>query len=62
VARTHAALRDQSDACRSAVDVLEGVHDGTRSNQESALRLDAAVGGLLEKAEELRREVALFRF
>jgi methyl-accepting chemotaxis protein len=62
VSKIHATLRDQSEACRNAVDVLEGVHGGTRSNEESVQRLDQAMSGLLEKADELRREVALFRF
>ncbi|MFI5217570.1 MAG: hypothetical protein ACHQ3O_13605, partial [Candidatus Limnocylindria bacterium] len=54
------ALQEQSAACRSAVELLEGVYTRTRSNEESSRRLDAVAKSLLHQAEALRQDVGRF--
>jgi methyl-accepting chemotaxis protein len=61
VTRINSALQEQSVACRAAVEFLQSVSLGTRSNEDTVQQLDQAMGGLLENAEELRREVEQFR-
>jgi methyl-accepting chemotaxis protein len=62
VERIHAALREQSDACRSAVSFLEQIHDRTRTHDESAQRLDEATRTLQRQAALLRADLSHFRF
>ena len=54
------ALQEQSTACRSAVELLEAVYARTRTNEESARRLDAVTKSLLHQAEALREDVQRF--
>jgi methyl-accepting chemotaxis protein len=61
VDRINTALQEQSAACRSAVEFLEAVYNRTRSNEESAQRLDRATHTLLGQAETLREAVQRFR-
>ena len=62
VERIHAALREQTDACRSAVSFLEQIHDRTRTHDESAQRLDEATRTLQRQAALLRADLSHFRF
>ena len=55
------ALQEQAAACRSAVDFLEEVYAQTRSNEESARKMDEATKGLLRQSGKLRVEVRRFR-
>lgn len=61
VDRIHAALQEQTEACRSAVSFLEQVYERTRSNDEAARRLADATQGLRQNAEALRQDVRRFR-
>lgn len=61
VERIDAALQEQSSGCRNAVEFLSGVHQSTRSNEESVRQLDEAMSSLIDNAEELRGEVDRFR-
>jgi methyl-accepting chemotaxis protein len=56
------ALQEQAAACRSAVDFLEEVYAQTRSNEESARKMDEATKDLLLQSGSLRVEVGRFRF
>jgi methyl-accepting chemotaxis protein len=60
VEQINGALQEQSVACRSAVELLEGLYGRTRSNEESARRLDAVAKSLLHQAEALRNDVRRF--
>ena len=62
VERIHVALREQSEACRSAVSFLEQIHERTRSHDESAQRLQNATRALQSEAGELRVDLQRFRF
>jgi methyl-accepting chemotaxis protein len=55
------ALQEQTAACRSAVDFLEEVYAQTRSNEESARKMDEATKELLRQSGSLRVEVSRFR-
>ena len=55
------ALQEQSAACRTVVDFLEEVYSRTRSNTESASRMDDATKGLLRQSTELRRDLGRFQ-
>jgi methyl-accepting chemotaxis protein len=61
VEQINGALQEQSAACRSAAEFLELVYHRTRSNEESARRLDSATRTLLGQAEALREAVQRFR-
>jgi methyl-accepting chemotaxis protein len=61
VDRIHAALREQSEACRAAVSFLEQIHERTRSNEEATRRMSEATLGLKAQAEALRQDVRRFR-
>jgi methyl-accepting chemotaxis protein len=61
VEQINAALQEQTQACAAAVEILEGVAGRTRRNEESAAAMDAVTKGLLQQAEELRKEVRRFR-
>ena len=61
VDRIHAALQEQTEACRAAVSFLEQVYERTRSNEESGGRMEEAMRGLVRQAEALREDVAKFR-
>ncbi len=61
VGQIHGSLQEQSASCRSAAEFLEAVYHRTRSNEESARRLDAATRTLLSQAEALREAVQRFR-
>lgn len=61
VERINAALQEQSTGCRTAVDLLRGVHQTTQENDGTARQLDQAESKLLANAEALRREVDRFR-
>jgi methyl-accepting chemotaxis protein len=62
VERIHVALREQSEACRSAVSFLEQIHERTRSHDESAQRLQDATRALQREAGELRADLQHFQF
>ncbi len=62
VERIHAALREQSEACRSAVSFLEQVHERTRSHDASAQRLQEATRSLQHEASGLRVGLERFQF
>jgi methyl-accepting chemotaxis protein len=62
VDRIHAALREQSEACRSAVSFLEQIHERTLSHDESAQRLQDATRTLQRQAAGLRADLQRFRF
>ncbi len=62
VERIHAALREQSEACRSAVSFLEQVHQRTRSHDVSAQRLQDATRSLQHEASDLRVGLQRFQF
>jgi len=62
VDRIHAALREQSEACRSAVSFLEQIHERTRSHDESAQRLQEATRSLQREAADLRSDLQRFQF
>ena len=62
VERIHVALREQSDACRSAVSFLEQIHERTRSHDASARRLREATETLQREALALRAELERFEF
>ena len=59
--RIHIALREQSDACRSAASFLEQVHERTGSHEQSAERLQQATGTLQREAGGLRADLEHFR-
>ena len=61
VEQINSALQEQSAACRSAVELLEGIHTRTRSNEQSAGRLDRVTKDLVQQAETLREDVERFR-
>ena len=61
VERIHGALREQSEACRSAVSFLEQIHERTRSHDESAQRLKDATHALEREAGALRSDLQQFR-
>ncbi len=61
VEQINGALEEQSASCRSAAEFLEAVSHRTRSNEESAQRLDSATRTLLGQAEALREAVQRFR-
>jgi methyl-accepting chemotaxis protein len=62
VDRIHAALREQSEACRSAVSFLEQIHERTLSHDESAQRLQDATRTLQRQAVGLRADLQRFQF
>jgi methyl-accepting chemotaxis protein len=62
VDRIHAALREQSEACRSAVSFLEEIHARTLSHDESAQRLQDATRTLQRQAASLRSDLQRFQF
>ena len=62
VERIHGALREQSEACRSAVSFLEQIHERTLSHDESAQRLQDATRALQHEAGELRADLQHFQF
>jgi methyl-accepting chemotaxis protein len=62
VDRIHAALREQSEACRSAVSFLEEIHERTLSHDESAQRLQDATRTLQRQAAGLRADLQRFQF
>ena len=62
VDRIHAALREQSEACRSAVSFLEQIHERTLSHDESAQRLQDATRTLQRQAAGLRADLQRFQF
>jgi methyl-accepting chemotaxis protein len=62
VERIHVALREQSEACRSAVSFLEQIHERTLSHDESAQRLQDATRALQHEAGELRADLQHFQF
>jgi methyl-accepting chemotaxis protein len=62
VDRIHAALREQSEACRSAVTFLEQIHERTLSHDESAQRLQDATRTLQRQAAGLRADLQRFQF
>ena len=61
VEQINGALQEQSASCRSAAEFLEAVYHRTRSNEESAQRLDGATRTLLGQAEALREAVQRFQ-
>jgi methyl-accepting chemotaxis protein len=61
VDRIHSALREQSEACRSAVSFLEQIHARTRSHEDSAQRLEDATRTLRRQAGGLRADLQHFR-
>jgi methyl-accepting chemotaxis protein len=61
VEKINDALQEQSAVCRSAVEFLEGIFARTRSNEESARRMDEATKGLLRQSSALRDDVHRFR-
>jgi methyl-accepting chemotaxis protein len=61
VERINEGLQEQSAACRSAVEFLEAMHARTRSNEESARRVDQVARDLVHQAETLRNDVQRFR-
>ena len=61
VEQINSALQEQSAACRSAVELLETIHTRTRSNEQSAGRLDQVTKDLVQQAETLRDDVQRFR-
>src|SRR5262245_16579693 len=62
VDRIHAALREQSEACRSAFSFLEQIHARTRSHEDSAQRIAEATQTLRRQAGGLRTDLSHFRF
>jgi methyl-accepting chemotaxis protein len=61
VDKIHAALQEQSEACRQAVSFLETVYERTRSNEESSRRMSEATQGLQQQADALREDVGRFK-
>jgi len=61
VEHIHGALQQQSEACRSAVALLEDVFHRTRSNDESADQLRESAHEMQRQAEALRDDVRRFR-
>jgi methyl-accepting chemotaxis protein len=61
VDRIHAALREQSGACRNAVTFLEQIHERTLSHDESAQRLQDATRTLQRQAASLRTDLQRFK-
>ena len=61
VEQINGALQEQSAACRSAVEFLEEVYGRTRSNEQSAQRMDGVTKELRRQAEALREHVGHFR-
>jgi methyl-accepting chemotaxis protein len=61
VERIHAALREQSEACRQAVTFLGQIYQRTRSNEDSTRRMSEATQGLQQQADALREDVWRFR-
>ena len=61
VEHIHGALQQQSEACRSAVALLEDVFQRTRSNDESADQLRESAHEMQRQAEALRDDVGRFR-
>lgn len=55
------ALQEQSAACRTAVEFLEEVYARTRSNTDSASRMDNATKGLLRQSTALRTDLQRFQ-
>jgi methyl-accepting chemotaxis protein len=55
------SLQEQSSACRQIAELLERVVASTGRNEESALRMRQAMGGLLREAEGLREGVRHFQ-
>jgi methyl-accepting chemotaxis protein len=62
VDRIHSALREQSEACRSAVSFLQQVHERTLSHDDSAQRIEDATRTLQHQAGRLRTDLEHFRF
>jgi methyl-accepting chemotaxis protein len=62
VDRIHSALREQGDACRSAVSFLQQVHERTLSHDDSAQRLEDATRTLQHQVGRLRSDLEHFRF
>jgi methyl-accepting chemotaxis protein len=61
VERIHAALREQSEACRQAVSFLGQIYQRTRSNEDSTRRMSEATQRLQQQADALREDVLRFR-
>jgi methyl-accepting chemotaxis protein len=61
VERINSSLQEQSAACRSAVEFLEAIYTRTRSNEQSAVRLDQVAKSLVHQAQALRDDVQRFR-
>jgi methyl-accepting chemotaxis protein len=61
VERINSSLQEQSAACRSAVEFLEAMYARTRSNEQSASRLDQVAKSLVHQAQALRDDVQRFR-
>ena len=55
------SLGDQAEACERVTAVLDGVADGSRSNEEAARRVSDAMQALVDRAHELRGNVERFR-
>jgi methyl-accepting chemotaxis protein len=62
VDRIHSALREQGEACRSAVSFLQVVHERTLSHDDSAQQLEDATRTLQHQAGRLRADLQHFRF
>ncbi len=61
VEQINGALQEQSAACRSAAEFLGDLHERTRSNEDSAGRLETMTSSLHDQAESLRENVRRFR-
>ncbi len=55
------ALQEQTAVCKTVVEFLEEVYARTRSNTDSASRMDAATKGLLRQSTELREDLQRFQ-
>jgi methyl-accepting chemotaxis protein len=55
------SIDEQSDACGRLSESLDQVFVGTRSNEDAAKQMEAAVRELAEQTENLREDVARFR-
>jgi methyl-accepting chemotaxis protein len=61
VDRIHGALREQSEACRTASSFLEQIHARTRLHEDAAQHLDQATSSLSHEASALRADLQQFR-
>jgi methyl-accepting chemotaxis protein len=62
VDRIHGALREQSEACRTASSFLEQIHARTRLHEDAAQHLEQATSSLSHEASALRADLQQFRF